>query len=152
MPSKTLKDYLESHHVKYLSIHHSPAFTAQEVAAAAHISGRIFAKTVIVKMGDKLAMVVLPANEHINFMSLKATTGQNKIDLATEMDFKSRFPECEVGAMPPFGELYGMSVYISSDLALCDQIIFNAGSHSELLQLSYADFERLAKPKIFTTH
>lgn len=152
MPVKSLKDHLESHHVKYLSISHSPAFTAQEVAASAHVSGKQFAKTVIVKLGDQLAMVVIPAHDHINFSSLKDATGQKNIDLATESEFKSRFPECEVGAMPPFGNLYGMPVLVSNELAGFDQIIFNAGSHSELMQLAYRDFERLVKPKIFTTH
>lgn len=152
MPAKMLKDYLANHHVKYLSIQHSPAFTAQEVAAAAHVSGKHFAKTVIIKMGDRLAMVVIPANDHISFAALKDATGQSKLDLATESDFKNKFPECEVGAMPPFGELYDMPVYVSNQLTGCEQIVFNAGSHSELMQLAYRDFERLVKPKVIVTH
>lgn len=146
-----LKNFLESHHIQYTAIMHSPGFTAQEVAAAAHISGKRLAKTVIVKIGGELAMVVLPANEHVNFAALKEITGQTDIDLARETDFKTKFPECEVGAMPPFGNLYGMPVFVSNHLSH-DSIVFNSGSHSELVQMSYKDFVSLVKPKVITTH
>jgi Ala-tRNA(Pro) deacylase len=95
-----------------------------------------------------MAMVVLPAHEHVNFAALKQATGVTNADLASESEFKSQFPECEVGAMPPFGNLYDMAVYVSSDLSKQDQITFNAGSHSELLQLAYGDFSRLVNPKV----
>lgn len=149
MPTKMLKDFLDTNHVKYKAITHAPGYTAQEIAASAHISGKHFAKVVIIKVGEQFAMVVLPANGHINFAELKRATGQNDIDLARESDFKSKFPECEVGAMPPFGNLYGMPVYVSSDLS-GDNITFNAGSHSELLQMSFKEFVELVKPKIMT--
>jgi len=152
MTNKALTEHLKKNHVKFTQINHSPAFTAQEVAAAAHVSGKNFAKTVIIKIGDQLAMVVLPAHDHINFADLKTATGQSKIDLATESDFKTKFPECEVGAMPPFGNLYDMPVYVSSRLTGLDNIIFNAGSHSELIQMTYADFEKLVKPKVIAVH
>ena len=148
MSAKLLKEYLDSHHIKYVSISHSPAFTAQEIAASAHISGKQFAKTVIVRIGNQLAMVVLPANEHVNFAVLKEALNQLDVDLATEPEFKNKFPECEVGAMPPLGCLYNLPVYVSSHLSEYDQIIFNAGSHSELIQMTYRDFERLEKPKV----
>ena len=151
MPTKMLKEFLDKHHVNYLNITHTPGYTAQEIAASAHISGKHMAKTVIVKIGKQFAMVVLPANDHVNFAELKKLTGESDIDLAREADFKSRFPECEVGAMPPFGNLYGMPVFISNKLAQ-EHIIFNAGSHSELMQISYDDFMRLVKPKIITMH
>lgn len=146
MPVKQLKDFLESHDVKYSSMVHSPAFTSQEIAAAAHVSGKQLAKTVIVKINDKLAMVVLPANGQVNFAKLRDAAGTSGVDLASEMEFKEKFAGCEVGAMPPFGNLYDMPVYVSSELSEQDKIIFNAGSHSELLQLAFADFERLVKP------
>lgn len=148
MPTKQLKEYLDKEHVKYLCINHSPAYTSQEIAAAAHVSGKQLAKTVIVKMNGQMAMVVLPANDHVNFAALKDATGASNIDLASESEFKSKFPECEVGAMPPFGNLYGMPVFVSSHLTNHAQIIFNAGSHSELMQVAYADFEKLVKPKV----
>ena len=148
MPNKAIQQHLSSHHIKYSCLDHSPAFTAQEVAASAHISGKQLAKIVVLKMGGKLALMVLPANDHINFEALKNVSGHSTIDLASESEFKGRFPECEVGAMPPFGELYGMPVYVSNHLSVYDQIIFNAGSHSELLQMAYRDFEALERPKI----
>jgi len=148
MPVKKLKDFLDSHHVKYVSITHSPAYTSQEIAASAHISGRELAKTVVIKMDGNFAMVVLPANDQVNFAKLREVTGINRIDLGTESEFKDKFPGCEVGAMPPFGNLYDMPVFVSSHLTGRDHIVFNAGSHSELMQLAYGDFERLVKPKI----
>lgn len=151
MPNKAIKEFLDRHHVKYTSINHTPTYTAQEIAASAHISGKQMAKTVIVKIDNQLAMVILPANEHVNFAELKEITGSHDIDLANETDFKNKFPECEVGAMPPFGNLYGMPVYVSKRLAH-DNIIFNSGSHSELMQMSYQDFIRLVKPIFITTH
>jgi len=150
MPNKSLKEFLDNHHVKYMSINHSPGYTAQEIAAAAHISGKQMAKTVIIKIGNQFAMVVLPASEHVNFSTLKEVAGTN-VDLAKESDFKGKFPECEVGAMPPFGNLYGMPVYVSSHLSDFDQIVFNGGTHSELIKLAYRDFERLVHPEVITT-
>lgn len=151
MPTKMLKDFLETNHVKYHAISHSPGYTAQEVAANAHISGKHLAKVVVIKVGDQLALVVLPANGHVNFAELKELTGRSDIDLARESDFKARFPECEVGAMPPFGNLYKMPVYLSTQLPH-DKIIFNSGSHSELIEMSWQDFINLVKPEMFTTH
>jgi len=151
MPNKILKEFLESNRIHYHCIDHTPSYTAQEIAASAHISGKQMAKTVIVKIGNKIAMVVLPAHDHVNFAALKELTGETWIDLAKESDFKNTFPECEVGAMPPFGNLYGMPVYVSKQLAH-DNIIFNSGSHSELIQMSYEDFIRLVKPIFITTH
>jgi Ala-tRNA(Pro) deacylase len=151
MLNKTLRDYLEKHHVQYKEISHAPSFTAQEIAAAAHISGKQLAKTVIVKIGEQLAMVVVRADSHVNFAALQKLTGETNIDLAREADFKNKFPECEVGAMPPFGNLYGLPVFISSDLAK-DKITFNGGSHSDLIQMTYQDFIDLVKPELITTH
>jgi len=151
MSYQKLVDFLDEHHVKYLSISHSPCFTAQEVAASAHISGKKIAKTVIVKIGDRLAMVVIPANEHVDFATLKQLTGENDVGLARESDFKEKFTGCETGAVPPFGNLFGVPVFLSSHLAQ-DKIIFNGGSHSELIQMSYQDFVNLVKPKMITMH
>lgn len=149
MALKQLKDYLDNQHIKYNLISHSPSFTAQEVAASAHISGKQLAKIVVVKIGDRLAMVVLPANDHLNFNNLKRATGASSIDLASELEFKNRFPGCELGAMPPFGNLFdNMPVYVSNHLSALNMIAFSAGTHSELIQMAYRDFERLVKPKV----
>lgn len=147
MPVKKLKEFLDSHKIKYVSMTHSPAFTSQEIAASAHISGKQLAKTVIVKVDGHFAMIVLPANTQVNFAKLKDTIGAG-VDLASESEFKDKFSGCEVGAMPPFGNLYDMPVYVSTQLSKQDHILFNAGSHSELMQLAFHDFERLVKPKI----
>ena len=148
MPVKKLKEFLDSHNIKYVTISHSTVYTAQEIAASAHISGKELAKTVIVKLDGKMAMAVLPASYKIDFDLLKEATGANNIELASEHEFKDLFPGCTIGAMPPFGNLYGMDVYVARTLAEDKEIAFNAGSHSELIQLAYEDFERLVKPKV----
>ena len=153
MPLKKLKEFLEQEKVKYITIVHSAAYTAQEVAAAAHVSGKDLAKTVIVHLDGKPAMAVLPANRKIIHEDLRETTGASQIKFATEEEFQKLFPDCEIGAMPPFGNLYGMEVYVAAALAADEGIAFNAGSHTELIKLAYKDFARLVKPKVavFTT-
>ena len=105
------------------------------------------AKIVIVKMDGKLAMIVLSANDQVNFSKLRDAAKCTTVDLAAESEFKEKFTGCEVGAMPPFGNLYQMPVFVSSELSHQNNIVFNAGSHSELMQMTYKDFERLVKPK-----
>jgi Ala-tRNA(Pro) deacylase len=153
MPVKTLKNFLDREKIKYVSIIHSPAFTAQEVAASAHITGRELAKTVIVELDGRMAMAVLPANRKIVLSDLREVAGSDEVKFASEEEFRERFPECETGAMPPFGNLYGMDVFVSPGLAENEHIAFNAGSHTEVIRLAYADFERLVRPRImsFTT-
>ncbi len=146
MPSTRLKAFLNERKTKYLSIQHSPAYTAQEVAQSAHVSGREFAKTVIVNVDDRLAMVVLPASETIDVSVVSRAAGGGTVMLASEDEFKNEFPDCEVGAMPPFGNLYGMRVFLSPDLAREKEIAFNAGTHTEVVVMDYQDFEALVDP------
>ena len=148
MPVKKLRKYLDDNHIKYVTLTHSLAYTAQEIAARSHIPGKEMAKTVVVKLGNKMAMAVLPASYKIDFETLAEVTGSNHVDLASEEEFKYLFPGCEIGAMPPFGNLYDMDVYVSEKLAEDDEIFFNAGTHTELIKMDYADFERLVKPKV----
>jgi Ala-tRNA(Pro) deacylase len=148
MPVKKLKEFLDQNNVKYVSIAHSPVYTAQEIAASAHISGKELAKTVMVKLDGKIAMAVLPASYRVDFGQLKEASGAGKAELAAEEEFKDLFPECDVGAMPPFGNLYGLEVYAAESLAEDEKIAFNAGSHTEIIQLAYSDFEKLVKPKV----
>jgi Ala-tRNA(Pro) deacylase len=150
MPSRKLKEFLDKNNIKYITIQHSPAYTAQEIAASAHIHGKELAKTVIIKKDGKLAMAVLPANYHVDVEVLKKATGANSLTIATEQEFKDAFPECEIGAMPPFGNLYGMETFAEDSLAENKDIVFNAGTHTELIRISYADFVNLVKPKILT--
>jgi len=123
------------------------------VAASAHIPGRELAKTVIVYLDGEMAMAVLPANRKVVLADLREMTGADQAKLVPEEDFKKRFPDCEVGAMPPFGNLYGMEVYVAASLAQNAEIAFNAGSHTEVIKLAYKDFERLVRPQVipFTT-
>jgi len=148
MPVQKVKQFLDEQNVKYVSIQHSEAYTAQEIAASAHIPGKVLAKTVIVKVDGKPAMAVVPASYNIDFDLLKTVAGAKKVELAKEDDFQSLFGECDTGAMPPFGNLYGMPVYVGESLAEDDEIAFNACSHTELIRLSFADFKRLVKPII----
>ena len=146
MPVKKVKEFLDGAGVKYIVVSHAPAYTAQEIAASAHIPGRELAKTVMVKLDGKMAMAVLPASHVVDFDKLKQVAGSAKAELASEDEFRSLFPECEVGAMPPFGNLYDIPVYAERGLTEDEEIAFNAGSHKELFRMAYRDFENLVKP------
>ena len=148
MACAKLQEYLDGENVRYVLMRHSPAFTAQEVAAAAHIPGQEVAKVVVVKLDGEMALVVLPAPEMIRMNHLKAETGAQEVELATEEEFKGRFPDCEVGAMPPFGNLYGMETMVEESLTEDEDIAFNAGTHTELVRMAYEDFERLVQPRV----
>ena len=146
MPLTKIKEFLDEHNIKYTIIKHSSAYTAQEIAASAHISGKELAKTVMIKFSGKMAMAVLPASYKISFDDLKEVLGVEKVRLAYEQEFMDKFPDCEVGAMPPFGNLYDLDVYVAESLADDEEIAFNACSHTELIRMKYKDFEELAKP------
>ncbi|HNX32695.1 MAG TPA: YbaK/EbsC family protein [Holophaga sp.] len=148
MPVAKLKEFLDANAVKYVSISHSRAFTAMEVAESAHVQGKEMAKAVMLRLDGQMAMAVLPANQKVNLDLLRKGTGATSLELAHEQDFRSDFPGCEVGAMPPFGNLYGMKVFVEPRLAADRVIAFNAGSHTELIQMAYKDFERLVKPTL----
>ncbi len=148
MPSQQLKSFLDSNHVKYKTITHSPQYTAQEIAASAHIPGKDLAKTVIVKVDGEFAMAVLPASQHVSLTRLKEATGADNAEIASEQEFGELFPDCEVGAMPPFGNLYDMPVFAAEQLIEDEEIAFSAGSHTELVQLAYRDFDKLVHPKV----
>ena len=148
MPVSQLREFLDRHKVKYVTIAHSLAYTAQEIAESAHIRGKELAKTVMVRLDGKMAMAVLPASKRVNFDLLRQGSGASTVELAGEGEFKDRFPECELGAMPPFGNLYGMEVLVSEDLAAADEIAFNAGTLTELIRMSCKDFQRLVQPKV----
>lgn len=148
MPLSKLRDYLDSHNIKYLVISHSLAYTAQGVAALAHVSGKKLAKTVIVKIDGILAMAVVPASAHVDLDRVRALTGAQTVEIATEREFKDAFPDCETGAMPPFGNLYYMSVYADASLTGAEEITFTAGTHRELVRMKWDDMARLVNPTI----
>lgn len=148
MPIRRLKKFLDEYRVKHVVMSHSTAYTAQEVAESSHISGKEFAKTVIVKVKGRMVMVVVPAPDHIDFNSLTELMETKDIELASEEEFKSRFPDCEIGAMPPFGNLYGMDVLVDRSLEANENIVFNAGNHRELIKMRFNDFDNLVEPKL----
>ena len=146
MSVQKLKSFLDDNQVRYTTIIHSPAFTAQEIAHVAHIPGSELAKTVMVKLDGQLVEAVLPASQQVDLEVFRTAVGAREAELAMEAEFDHCFPDCEVGAMPPYGNLYGMQVYVSPSLSADKQIAFNAGSHSELICMLYKDFERLVRP------
>ena len=148
MPAQKLRKFLDSHDIEYVTIHHSPAYTAQRIAELTDIPGKELAKTVIVKMDEKYAMVVLPASRRVDLDYLKRGAEAKQVEVASEAEFKDLFPDCEVGAMPPFGNLYDLDVYVAEQLTEDEDIAFNAGSHTELVRMSYKDFERLVTPNV----
>lgn len=145
---KKLKDVLDNAHVQYSIISHSPANTAQRTAACAHIRGKELAKTVMVKADDEMVMTVLPANYRIDLNLLKDALGVDEVLLATEEEFSDLFPDCETGAMPPFGNLYYIHTVVEESLTADNEIAFNAGSHTELVRMRYQDFATLVKPTV----
>ena len=148
MPLTKVRAFLDEHHIKYVVISHSKAYTAQGIAAIAHIPGQELAKTVIVKLDGALAMAVLPASYQVDLLALKKSTGVKDAALASEREFQQHFPDCETGAMPPFGNLYGISVYVDETLTRDNEIAFNAGTHLELIRMSFVDFAELVKPSV----
>ena len=148
MPLRKLTSFLDDHDIQYAIIKHSRAYTAQQVAASAHISGYEVAKTVIVELDGDMAMIVVPASYQLDLDHVREVTEAREVKLASEEEFEDLFPGCEVGAMPPFGNLYDMEVYVAERLTEDEQIAFNAGTHTELLQMDYADFERLVQPAV----
>lgn len=146
MPLTMLKEFLDCRNIKYVVISHSRAHTAQEVAASAHIKGKEMAKTVIMKIDGKMAMFVLPASHRIDNKKFTELLNIKEMELAGEFEFKTKFPGCEAGAMPPFGNLFGMDTYVSFALKEDKEIAFNAGSYTELVRMSMTDYNELVNP------
>jgi len=140
-----LIEFLDQSKVRYEVLHHPEAFTAQELAAIEHVKGRSHAKVVMVKADGELLMAVLPADHRVDLEKLRQITGRPTA-LATEAEFKALFPDCAVGTMPPFGQLYGVATYLDTSLTGADKIVFEAGTHSDAIKMRYPDYERLAKP------
>ncbi len=148
MLSPRLHHFLDERHVPYTTLTHDRTITALQTANAAHIGNRYFAKTVMLKIGGALAMMVMPAAYRVDLTRLSRALGGREVELAQEDEFKDAFADCELGAMPPFGNLYGMPVYVDARLAEQPEIAFNAGSHTDLVRMPYAEFERLAQPEL----
>ena len=145
-----LKDFLDSKKIKYIVITHSQAYTALEIAAMSKIPGKEIAKTVMISVDGTMTMVVVPASHMVDFKALHRFTGASKVELASELEFKNLFPKCELGAMPPFGNLFNVDVIVSDSLAEDEMIAFNAGTHKELVRMAFRDFVNLVQPRIGT--
>jgi Ala-tRNA(Pro) deacylase len=150
MPCPKLKDFLDRHEIKYELIHHPTTSTAQLTAASSHVTADELAKVVMVSRDGKLAMAVVPASRRVDITALHTASGAASLRLASELEFKQQFPDCDAGAMPPFGNLYGMEVFVDEGLVKQARIAFNAGSHDEVMRLAYEDFVRLVQPKVLS--
>lgn len=148
MPVKRMKKLLDDRGVRYVILRHSPAYTAQAVAASAHVPAKEMAKTVMIRADGEPAMAVLPASYQVNFDELRESLGVAHVSLMSENEFRGRFPDCETGAMPPFGNLYDMPVYVAKSLAEDEYIAFSAGNHHEVVIMQYADYEKVVRPKV----
>ena len=147
MLSPRLYHFLDERNGDYTALTHPRTVTAQETANAAHLGGQRFAKTVMLKFDGELAMMVMPAAYRLDLVRVSRALGGGVVELAEESEFRDAFPDCEVGAMPPFGNLYGMPVFVDARLAEQPDIAFNAGTHTDAVRMSYAEFERLVQPQ-----
>ncbi|MDX1624156.1 MAG: YbaK/EbsC family protein [Gemmatimonadota bacterium] len=141
-----VKEFLDEHDVDYEHHQHDAAYTAQEVAAAEHVPGREFAKSVVLTDGDEFYLAVLPAPRKVNLEKIRSAAGNPELRLAEEEEFEDLFPGCETGAMAPFGNLYDVPVFVDQSLRQDERITFNAGTHEDTIRMAYPDFERLAEP------
>ncbi len=148
MLSPRLHNLLDLGQAPYTTLPHTRTVTAHDTAAAAHVQPELFAKTVMLKVDGRLSMMVMPAAYRVDLYRLGLALAGATVELAEESEFRDAFPDCEIGAMPPFGHLYGMPVYVDSRLAKQDGIVFNAGTHTEAVRMSYGEFERLAAPEL----
>jgi len=144
----SLKEFFDKHDADYTHSVHEPAFTAKQLAAIDHVPEGRVAKTIVFLADGCYAMAVLPANERVNLERLRSTIGARQIRLATESELNQLFPGCEVGAMPPFGSLFGLPVYIDGALAVANRIEFLAGTHRDVVYMKFAEFVRLADPLV----
>lgn len=150
MPLNRLTEYLDEHDKQYVVVTHSKAYTAPEVAASAHIPGKNMAKAIITKIDDDIKMVVLPSTHDVDFDQIKNTLKADEVKLASEDEFEDLFPDCELGAMPPFGNLYDMDTLVEKSLSEDEEIAFNAGTHKEAVKMAYEDFEELVSPEVMS--
>ena len=148
MATRRIREFLDGNHARYVTLNHSPAYTTSQVAESAHVPGRSMAKVVVVVVGGRLAMAVVPVTRDVDLERLREETGKNDVRLADEEEFVQRFEGCKLGTAPPFGSLFGMETYVDRALAASPQIAFNAGTHTDVIVMDFGEYCRLAKPKI----
>jgi Ala-tRNA(Pro) deacylase len=145
-----IRDFLESQDVPYEALHHSQAFTSQEVAHSLHVSGKVCVKAVVAEGDHETVVVVMPAAYRLNFQRLKSTLKANQLEMLVESELVGLFPDCDLGAVPPFGNLYGIDVWVDRAVACTEKIVFCAGTHEDCIRMRYADFAKLARPFVGT--
>jgi Ala-tRNA(Pro) deacylase len=143
-----LEAYLEEHRIPFRTHHHPEVFTAQEVAATEHVPGRILGKAVVVWADGNLVLTVLPAPLRVDLDKAPAALGAEMVRLATEEEFAPYFPGCATGAIPPFGNLFDIPVFVDSALTRHEDVVFEAGTHTDTIRMRYADFERVVGPTV----
>jgi Ala-tRNA(Pro) deacylase len=146
--ARGLRDYLKGHRIKFKALRCPTNYSAQQLAHAKHMSGYDVAKVVVLKSGNQFELGVIPACYRISFSKVKKLTGQSDLQLATEAEIKTLFPDCELGAMPPFGNIYHLPVYVDAAFNPKQTITFAAGSHTNAIQMRYKDFSKWVKPKV----
>lgn len=148
MATRRIREFLDGNHVQYVTISHSPAYTASQVAESIHIPGKSLAKVVVVAADRRLAMVVVPATKDVDMIRLQEEIRSNDVRLADEAEFATRFEGCKLGAVPPFGNLFGVDTYLDRSFLTASHIAFNAGTHTDVIVMDFADYVRLARPRI----
>ncbi len=143
-----LKQFLDNSLVAYEVLTHPVAFTAQQLAAVQHVKGKQLAKVVVARSGSEFIMIVLPAPYHVGLQRARDATGRQDLEIAHEYEFASLFAGCEPGAMPPFGNLYNVPVWVDESLAQDEEIVFNACTHTQAIRMKYSDFARLVHPTV----
>lgn len=141
-----IAEYLESQHVPFERLSHPQAFAAQEVAYSLHISGKQLAKAVVLKADDNPVMVVLPASHRLSIKDLRGLLDVHRLEMTSETELAAIFPDCELGAIPPFGNLYGMAVWVDQACSDSEEIVFCAGSHIDCLRMKYSDYAKAVSP------
>jgi Ala-tRNA(Pro) deacylase len=141
-----IRDFLDSQNVPYETLHHSQAFTAQEVAHSLHVSGKKCVKAVVAEADRKIVLVVMPASHRLNFQELKAALKVNQLEMLVESELVGLFPDCDLGAIPPIGNLYGIDVWVDRAVASTERIVFCAGTHEDCIRMRYSDFAKLTRP------
>jgi Ala-tRNA(Pro) deacylase len=148
MATQRIREFLDGNHARYVFVSHSPAFTAQEIAASMHIPGKLMAKTIVVKVDGRLALAVVPATKELDTAALARIAKAQEVEIASEDEFVDRFVGCQLGTAPPFGNLFGMETFVDVELARQQDVVFNAGTHTDAIWMRTGDFQRLARPTL----
>jgi Ala-tRNA(Pro) deacylase len=143
---RRIRDYLDSQKVPYEWLPHPQAFTAQEVAHSLHVSGKRLAKVVVLDADGRLVMAVLPASHRLSLPELKAEVSVQRLEMLPESELVKIFPDCDLGAIPPFGNLYGIDVYVDRAVVEAGEIVFTAGTHVDAARMEYSDYAALVQP------